>query len=339
MATHRFAWLLLSCLPLVPLACGSDDDDDPPVSGDAGEAGAAGDSVGASGGTPGSSGAGGAPETAGGSGGDTNPNGGTPSSGAAGEPGQGGAAAGSGGMGGELGGDGGLGGLGGYAGLGGQGGDDYGSGGVSSDCTTEVVVRDPPPALPSWCPGVIEDYNIIEGTLESDHYCDSVLTAGDDFVLGRGGPDVIEASDGDDCVLGGRWPDRIEHGTASDGVDVFHGGPQGDWFALYGMSGHMVLVDFTTASDVIVFDKVSFGLTGIVGASVPAANRAAAAGNLDDMTNGGLCANGTPCIIYDASDGELFFDADGSGAGLADRVAVISTFATYVLDWQDFLLE
>jgi hypothetical protein len=342
----------LVCATAWPLACGSSDDDDSKPSPNAGAAGEMNEPGGAAGadGNPGSSGAAGTKATDAGAGGNPIAAGGNPSVGGGGSPGAAGtpvitAGANAGGDDSSAGGNAGAselaGGAGGVDAVGGMAGygADIGAGGVSVDCTTDVTVREPPSPLPAFCPGLLADYTAFEGTISSDHYCPDLLTSGDDFVLGRFGPDVIEASDGDDCMLGGRQADRLEHGSLNDGIDVIHGGLDDDRFVFLTSTGYAHIVDFQNGADLLVLVKAGFGLSGVAGAALPAANRAEAAADLDESMNGGLCADQTPCIIYDASDGELFVDLDGSGAGLVDLVAVIDGFASYALDWDDFLLE
>lgn len=331
-------WGVALNVALAYVGCGSDGNDS--SSGPSMEGGASGEGGAAdSGGAPDQAGSNSGGATGGGQAGLGNGGAGgvDAAAGQAGAGGSGGATAGAGGTTAGAGGVAGAGELGGASGAAGAGGD-VGYGGAGTECTTLTEPRYPPSPLPSFCPGLLEDYNQVEGTRYPDVYCAGVLTSGDDFVLGRRSPDVIRASDGDDCVVGGRQYDRLEHGTPSDGVDTLHGGHDADWFVMLGPGGHAVIVDMT-AEDWIVFVKDGFGLGSVSGTELPSANRSESVSDLDESMSSSGCGPGVPCIVVDASDGEIYFDADGSNAGLLDLVAIIDASAGYVLDWTDFVLE
>lgn len=332
--------LLLITSGLAYAGCGDDAD------GPAGSAGAADAGAGHS---PGGTNLGGAPANVGGhsSGGSDGPiagNGGSEAVGGDGGSGDGGSGDGGGGDGGSsgdgssgapaLGGAGGTE-IGGAAGEGGSG-DAGGSGGEGGSGTNPGT-----PTLPAACPGVIGDYTLVQGTSSSETFGLDPLTEGADFVHGRGGNDVLEASGGDDCYLGAAGMDRLEHGIPGDGTDHLLGGPDRDDFVLVGTGGLADIVDFGAAetTDVIIFVRAGFGLTGAAAGAIPVANRQTSASDLSAGANSELCAAATPCIIYDSTDGEILFDADGASPGSAVLVARIRGFQNLTFDWANVELE
>jgi Ca2+-binding RTX toxin-like protein len=125
---------------------------------------------------------------------------------------------------------------------------------------------------------------------------DKVLSrSGNDYVRGQGGHDTLNGGKGQDTLIGG------------DGDDVFI-------FDSELISGNADRTDaFATGTDEIRFDNDIFTRLGPVGAV--AANRivqATAAGDSNDR------------LIYNASNGNLWYDPDGTGAKAKVLVAVIS---------------
>ncbi len=219
---------------------------------------------------------------------------------------------------------GGFGGAGGLGGFGGQGG--FGGAG--------------PADLPKACPGTMTDYTLTEGTSANETFTSPPLTDSKDYVFARGGNDTIKSSLGDDCYNGANGNDRIEHGIDGDGTDYLLGGPDQDVFVLVGTSGLANIIDLHhDEGDQVVFAKAQFGLGSANAGAIPDANRAVSVVDLTGGANAGLCAAATPCIIYDTTDGEILYDADGSSSGAAIVVAVLKNFVDYTQDWSDFALE
>lgn len=94
--------------------------------------------------------------------------------------------------------------------------------------------------------------NKIRGTKRGDALTGS---AGNDFVLGRGGDDIITTNEGDDKIKGGKGKDVITSGT---GMDTVWGGKGDDVFVTENGStnnpkeGYMKIMDFEDG-DVIEF--------------------------------------------------------------------------------------
>ena len=120
----------------------------------------------------------------------------------------------------------------------------------------------------------------------------SLRGAGNDLantIIGNGGNNVLNGGDGDDRLTGGAGADRFLFDTALD--------PLGNVDAIR---------DFSAAADTILLDRSVFsaiGANGVLKNGVFAEGKQA--GDADDR------------IVYNSATGELFYDADGSGAGAA----------------------
>jgi VCBS repeat-containing protein len=153
---------------------------------------------------------------------------------------------------------------------------------------------------------------------------------GDDIIyaLNSGGginKDVIFAGSGDDTVFGQDGVDEI-HGGA--GIDVLSGGAGNDTFyfdtTLNATTNVDTITDFTSGSDKLYLAN---GLGPFSAIATGSLTVAAPGATLDIL--GDLGANTAPSsatrIIYDPSSGALYYDADGTGAGLAIQFATLGT--------------
>jgi len=156
--------------------------------------------------------------------------------------------------------------------------------------------------------------------------------AGNDSIIGGGGDDSLDGGDGSDTLLGGDgndvltgWSgyDRLEGGAGNDTLAVGNDSPAALYdgnmlaFAHFGAANADVILDFVVSSNQIELDGVAFTNIGRSGnftaddARFHAAPGAAAGQDVDDR------------IIYNTTSGQLWYDADGSGAGSAQLVAVL----------------
>jgi serralysin len=142
-------------------------------------------------------------------------------------------------------------------------------------------------------------------------------SSGDDFLDGRGGNDTLAGGGGSDTLIGGAGNDVLR----GDGNDVLNGGAGADSFVFAAAPGALsggAIADFTTASDKIALDHAAFTAIGAVGnfaagdARFFAAAGAVAGHDADDR------------VIYNTTTGALYYDADGSGAGAAQQITVLS---------------
>lgn len=167
--------------------------------------------------------------------------------------------------------------------------------------------------------------------------------SGNDSLMGDGSADTIYGGDGNDLVDGGTSSDRLFGGSGTDtliggsGNDTLYGGASSD--TLTGGIGRDVFVfstgigvsvdtitDFTPEDDTIrLEDHVFAGLNlGALGEAAFVANATGEATTAEQR------------LIYNATTGDLSFDADGSGAGAAVRFAVLGT--GLALTHEDFLV-
>jgi len=128
--------------------------------------------------------------------------------------------------------------------------------------------------------------------------------AGKDSLDGGAGTDTLSGGSGNDILNGGRGHDRLTGGTGSD---VFRFG-----IAVTASSSDRLL-DFSSADDRIQFDNAVFAQLGANGALAAAAFRLGAA-----------AADASDRIVYNQATGQLFYDADGSGAGAAVLFATLT---------------
>ena len=141
---------------------------------------------------------------------------------------------------------------------------------------------------------------------------------GNDTIIGGSGNDRLLGAAGADSITGGAGNDVIDGGTGNDtitgglGSDVLTGGAGTDFFvfnAALGLTNVDQIVDFIVVDDTIRLENngifTALTTTGTLAAANFAANAAGTAQDANDY------------IIYNSTSGELFYDADGTGAGSA----------------------
>jgi Ca2+-binding RTX toxin-like protein len=122
-----------------------------------------------------------------------------------------------------------------------------------------------------------------------------VGNAGANVLQGLGGDDLLQGLGGADVFFGGLGNDRLFGGAGADqyGFDS----------PLNAATNVDELEDFVVVDDIVVLDRSIF--TGIAANGTLAAGAfrlGAAAGDADDR------------IVYNSATGQIFYDADGSGA-------------------------
>ncbi|MBP0462420.1 hypothetical protein J5Y09_00725 [Roseomonas sp. PWR1] len=135
---------------------------------------------------------------------------------------------------------------------------------------------------------------------------------GSDTLDGRGGADSLLGNLGNDSLVGGDGNDTLEGGI---GFDTLSGGAGADWFVYAGLNrGAERILDFAPGADKIALPR------GMIGNLLPA-------GALDParFTDTGAATAAGPQLIYTQASGLLRWDADGTGAGAADNVAILVT--------------
>jgi Ca2+-binding RTX toxin-like protein len=153
----------------------------------------------------------------------------------------------------------------------------------------------------------------IEG-LEGSDYADTLTGNGlANALYGYGGADTLKGDDGADELNGGSGDDWLYGGT---GADQLTGGAGRDTFAFttaLGASNVDRIADFSTADDAICLAGGVFGGVSLNSLLFGGAFKA-----------GAYATSASNRIVYNGATGELFYDADGSGAGAQVKFAELS---------------
>jgi Ca2+-binding RTX toxin-like protein len=144
---------------------------------------------------------------------------------------------------------------------------------------------------------------------------------GDNMLFGAAGNDTLRGLDGRDMLNGGDGADRLEGGAGNDtliggaGSDTMAGGTGSDVFVFdrAPTTGEFdQIADYSALDDTLIFNRTGFaGLGGEQAGTIKAAlfGYGVAATTADQR------------FIYDATRGNLIYDADGNGAGAAQLIA------------------
>lgn len=124
---------------------------------------------------------------------------------------------------------------------------------------------------------------------------------------------------GDDTLSGGAGHDRLTGGTGNDR------------FVLADLSSD-TLTDFVVGADKIALSAQVF--TALASTN-NAAERSLSAGH---FVNTAQAADSNDVVLYNASSGALFYDADGSGQAAAVQIALIGTQTHPTLSEADFVI-
>jgi Ca2+-binding RTX toxin-like protein len=139
-----------------------------------------------------------------------------------------------------------------------------------------------------------------------------------DFMQGGGGNDTIQGGGGNDTIGGNEGIDWLAGGAGNDTVS---GGSGQDSFAFaeYGAANADVLTDFDTGWDNLQLDAAAFAQIGATGRFFAGDARFYAAAG----ATGGHDADDR--IVYNTTTGQIFYDADGNGAGAAQLIGTIQS--------------
>ena len=128
--------------------------------------------------------------------------------------------------------------------------------------------------------------------------------SGDDSLRGGGGSDVLRGNGGLDVLNGGLGTDNLGGGT---GTDIFA-------FSDFGAANADTITDFASGEDVIELDGSVF--TGIGASGFFVANASGTAQDANDR------------IIFETDTRQVWYDADGNGAGARQLIATLQVGAT-----------
>jgi Ca2+-binding RTX toxin-like protein len=151
-------------------------------------------------------------------------------------------------------------------------------------------------------------------------------TAAADTLIGGSGADNLLGGAGDDKITGGGNADRLAGGSGNDtlsgsgGADRLLGGDGEDSFVFSSAPAADEILDFTSSEDHIVLDRSVFTAFVAAGTVIAASVQVAASGAIT-ATSG----DGDDFLKYATDTGELYYDANGSGAGGLLLIATVSS--------------
>ncbi len=171
---------------------------------------------------------------------------------------------------------------------------------------------------------------------------DGTGNAGDNKITGGAGANVLSGLDGNDSLLGGDDNDELLGGIGNDnlqggiGADRLDGGAGQDR-----LTGGLGADTFVLGSNLVAdFDRFNDFEAGTDTAEIAGSVFGMAAGALDPAafaaTANGQATTALHRLIYNTSNGALYFDADGSGAGA--RIQVASFLGAPTLASTDFIV-
>lgn len=149
--------------------------------------------------------------------------------------------------------------------------------------------------------------------------------AGNDLINGMAGADIIKGGLGADSLLGGFGSDVLRGGLGNNtliggagddmlisgkGRNLLTGDSGMDTFRLISAS-KSTITDFIIVDDTIQLENKTFSKLTVTGALTPDHFAIGSAADADDY------------VIYNNVTGKLYYDADGSGAGAAQQIAVL----------------
>ena len=152
------------------------------------------------------------------------------------------------------------------------------------------------------------------GTTESIGKDTLTGTSGNDKFDGLAGNDIIKGLAGDDTLNGGAGNDVL---TGGDGKDIFQ---------LTTLSKDTI-TDFSVVDDRIQLENSVFAKLTATGDLHPAY-----------FKTGTAAIDTNDYVIYNSSNGALFYDADGNGAGAATQIAMLGTGTHPALTYADFFV-
>ncbi|MED5546896.1 MAG: NosD domain-containing protein [Pseudomonadota bacterium] len=157
---------------------------------------------------------------------------------------------------------------------------------------------------------------------------------GANVLAGGDGRDKLYGEEGNDTLIGGDEVDILDGGAGDDvlignaGRNILTGGAGADMFVLANMPA-----DATTYDKIKDFEALDGDLIALEGAVFTALGLTVEAGEIVMETE---ALEADDFLIFDAGSGKLYYDADGSGAGEAQQIALLDGVTT--LSEADFLI-
>ena len=165
------------------------------------------------------------------------------------------------------------------------------------------------------------------GGVPPTHHADRLLGEdGNDFLVGRWGSDTLEGGSGNDTLNGGAAPedfdklddhdDTLDGGAGNDsligslGADSFH------FTVAPGVGNADQVSEFVSVDDQLVLDGAVHANSGPSGTFAASDARFWSSGT-------GTAHDADDRVIYNTSNGQLWYDADGNGAGARQLIATL----------------
>jgi Ca2+-binding RTX toxin-like protein len=148
--------------------------------------------------------------------------------------------------------------------------------------------------------------------------------AGADTVIGGDGADLLQGQDGNDSLSGGMGIDTLDGGLGNDTLD---GGTEANnhvFSVAPGAANADTIVGFASGDDLVVLDPAAHASIGASGFFAPDDARyhfGAGVNNAHDASDR---------VIYNTTTGQLWYDADGTGAGAPQLIATLQGTLTFV---------
>jgi len=157
------------------------------------------------------------------------------------------------------------------------------------------------------------DYSLATGqeveTLRADASATGLVLTGNEFnntLAGSVSDDTLQGGIGDDTINGGNGRDTLVGGT---GIDSFI------FNTTLGAGNVDTIQDFTVADDLFKLSRAAFSAGGLAPGALAASRFVVAAAAQDTSDR----------LIYNASSGALYYDADGTGARAQVQFAQLDT--------------
>jgi Ca2+-binding RTX toxin-like protein len=129
----------------------------------------------------------------------------------------------------------------------------------------------------------------------------------DNILRGLAGNDSLSGGDGADTLYGGLGNDSL---TGGDGADVFV------FDSKLGATNEDTITDFEVGMDKLQLSKTIFSKFTVAGGVSDE--------NLLITNNSSQALDANDYLIFDATDGSLYYDKDGNGAGVAVKFATLA---------------
>ena len=153
----------------------------------------------------------------------------------------------------------------------------------------------------------------------------AITGAGNDRINGNTASNSLTGGAGNDTIRGSAGNDTLYGGLGSDELT---GGDGNDYFVFNGRLDGSVdkIVDFNVAADTIKLDHTVFSLLGLLSGVLPS----------KDLYIGSQAHDSDDRIIYNSSNGYLYYDDDGAGGHAATHFATLPT--GLALTYADFVI-